>query len=656
MVMLEERIKILSEKHEQVWYMADGIYSMYGDGLPAEDLERLLNKYKNFRLYVDDAHGMSWAGKNGRGYTLSKMDLHPQMVVATSFAKGFGAGGGVLVFPHQKQAQLIRTCGGPLVTSGPLQPATLGAGIEIAKLHFTPKFKELQQDLIDNINYCNLMLKNSNLPAVFNSETPIFFIGTSLPKIAYKVIRRMINEGFYLNLGIFPAVPMRNTGVRFTITRLHTFDQIEAMVNTLEKHYFDVLKEENFDITRINEAFGIESTQEINSNNIISTLEGSFNLNTEHYNSIKDIKKEEWDTYFSNKGNFDWNGLHVLEESFYNNTKKENNWDFDYIIIKNNKGEVILATFFTTALNKDDMFAPENISFEIEKERVKTPYYLTSKTLFMGSLFSEGEHLYLDYNSQYWKNAMSILFEKINEIKNKRKAENIVLRDFTNINNELNSFFIDNGYYQSKMPNNFVIEDLNWKNEDDFLRRLSAKGRRNVRNETLKNISKFDVTIYDEEQNVSSKKLDQWYKLYLNVKNKSLKLNTFTLPFSVFSKMIHNNKLETIELSNKNNNEILAVIFCYKNNSTYNPMLIGLRYDINQNMRPYSQALYQIVTRANEIGSKTVNLGFSADTEKKKIGAKLVKTYAFVSTDETYSQTIMSNMNMKSSKNELILN
>jgi hypothetical protein len=37
----------------------------------------------------------------------------------------------------------------------------------------------------------------------------------------------MLDDGFYTNLGAFPAVPIKNTGVRFTITRLHTFEQIE---------------------------------------------------------------------------------------------------------------------------------------------------------------------------------------------------------------------------------------------------------------------------------------------------------------------------------------------------------------------------------------------------------------------------------------------
>lgn len=44
---------------------------MYGDAAPVKEIEKLLNKYDNFHLYIDDAHGMSWTGKNGCGYVRS---------------------------------------------------------------------------------------------------------------------------------------------------------------------------------------------------------------------------------------------------------------------------------------------------------------------------------------------------------------------------------------------------------------------------------------------------------------------------------------------------------------------------------------------------------------------------------------------------------
>ncbi|MEX2568095.1 MAG: aminotransferase class I/II-fold pyridoxal phosphate-dependent enzyme [Cyclobacteriaceae bacterium] len=91
---LEEKLAGLSVRHERVWYFLDGVYSMYGDVSPINELNVLLNKYPNLNLYIDDAHGMSWAGRNGAGYVMGQVPLHNRMVLSTSLAKGFGSAGG----------------------------------------------------------------------------------------------------------------------------------------------------------------------------------------------------------------------------------------------------------------------------------------------------------------------------------------------------------------------------------------------------------------------------------------------------------------------------------------------------------------------------------------------------------------------------------
>src|SRR5258708_9354900 len=89
MDMLESLIKENPNKYNKIWYMADGLYSMYGDFAPLKDIVYLMEKYSNFHFYVDDAHGMSWKGKNGNVYVLSETPMHPKMVLTTSLANGF---------------------------------------------------------------------------------------------------------------------------------------------------------------------------------------------------------------------------------------------------------------------------------------------------------------------------------------------------------------------------------------------------------------------------------------------------------------------------------------------------------------------------------------------------------------------------------------
>lgn len=159
MDLLEERIKDLRNKHPRIWYLADGIYSMFGDTAPMNDLYALLDHYPSFYLYIDDAHGMSIHGKNGRGFALDRRMFHPKMVVATSLAKAFATGGAVMVYPDKEMARKVRTCGGPLITSGPLQPAQLGAAVAAAKIHLSDEIYSMQEELKERIKFTNLMLK-----------------------------------------------------------------------------------------------------------------------------------------------------------------------------------------------------------------------------------------------------------------------------------------------------------------------------------------------------------------------------------------------------------------------------------------------------------------------------------------------------------------
>src|SRR3954471_9106591 len=120
MDMLEDLIKDNPNKYNKIWYMADGLYSMYGDYAPLKDIVALLDKYSNFYFYVDDAHGMSWTGTHGNGYVLSQVPLHHKMALSTSLAKGFGTGGGVLVLKDPEMRRKIFTCGSSYTYSGPV--------------------------------------------------------------------------------------------------------------------------------------------------------------------------------------------------------------------------------------------------------------------------------------------------------------------------------------------------------------------------------------------------------------------------------------------------------------------------------------------------------------------------------------------------------
>jgi hypothetical protein len=545
-------------------------------------------------------------------------------------------------------ARRVRTCGGPLITSGPMQPAALGAAIASAKIHLSAEIKEMQQELHDNIEFANLMLKKYKLPIVSESDAAVFFVGVSLPKMGYNMIKRMLNRGYYLNLGIFPAVPMKNTGIRFTITRLHSFTQIEEMIAAMAEEFQFALLEEGLSMEQIYKAFKLLIPEELQlEQSVASVITQSLSLKTSLYKTINEVDKKEWDSLFENKGTFDWEGMQVLESSFTENERPEDNWEFDYVIIRDNDNKPIVATFLTTALWKDDMLSPAGVSAVVEEKRLTDPYYLTSKVIAAGSLLTEGEHIYIDKESAYWKDAMQLLFDRIYELQEKYKATNIVLRDFSGLDTAMDSFFVDNGFFRVAMPENNIVNNLDWSTDEEFYNRLSPRSRRHFRQDVQKHEGKFEITI---AKNPSAADIDYWYSLYLNVKNNNLALNTFTLPKKVFEQMCQSENWEVLVMVIKKEYDYngidkpVNIVFSYKTANAYMPMIMGMDYTYNGDFKIYRQALYRWVMRARELGKEKISLGFSAGVEKKKVGAVPVETYAYMQAKDNFNFQVLAEM------------
>lgn len=236
MELLEERIAALSKQYRHVWYLTDGVFSMYGDLAPIDELGKLLKRYEQLHLYVDDAHGMSWSGRHGRGYVLDRLGMQERLVVATSLCKAFSAAGGVLIFSDEQMQRRVKHCGGPMIFSGPIQPPMLGAALASARIHLSSEIVRLQQELQQRIALCNRLLKEYALPLAANSMSPIFYIKLGLPHVAGQMAERLLNEGFYTNHAVYPAVSRRQSGIRFTLTRHHTAQDIRALVEALARN------------------------------------------------------------------------------------------------------------------------------------------------------------------------------------------------------------------------------------------------------------------------------------------------------------------------------------------------------------------------------------------------------------------------------------
>lgn len=222
--------------YERVWYLADGIYSMYGDVVPIEEISPLLDVYDNLWLYLDDAHGIGWSGMHGRGYVLARTELHPRMIVIGSLAKAVGAGGAVVAMCDAEMAARVRMVGTTFMFSGPLHPAELGAAVAAADILLSPELEERQARLRSMIDHTLAEIDRVGLTVADRSPTPIWYVPIGGFDAAKRVAMALVADGFYVNLASFPAVPLGQGGLRFANTLYHTEAQTTALVEAIARH------------------------------------------------------------------------------------------------------------------------------------------------------------------------------------------------------------------------------------------------------------------------------------------------------------------------------------------------------------------------------------------------------------------------------------
>lgn len=276
---------------------------------------------------------------------------------------------------------------------------------------------------------------------------------------------------------------------------------------------------------------------------------------------------------------------------------------------------------------------------------------MTSHVLSLGSTFTEGEHLYIDRKHPKWKEALKVLLHEIEKLSDNLKTEMIVLRDFKE-DSELARIFNDEGYIPMEMPEACILENMNWKDEDEYMEKLSARSRRHFRKEVLSFENKFEVEILKIPTDYE---IDQFYQLYHSVKQNNYGINTFAYPKELFSAMADDLNWEFIVLKLKPSFHegpeplTVGVMFCYKNSGiTYVPSLIGMDYTYATDFQVYRQLLYQTIKRAKELGFIRIDFGLSASFEKRKLGATIIKKFAYIQVEDNFKMESLGMMRNES--------
>ena len=636
---LEQKILEYREKYNRIWYVFDGIYSMFGDSPKYDEISKLQEKYKQLYLYIDDAHGTSWIGKHGRGFALSNIELNERIVLVASMTKAYGATGGVFVIKDDEMYNRVEAWGGSYTYAGPIENSSLGAAIASANIHLSDDIYKLQNELQDKINYCYNLLEKKGIPLISTAKSPIFYIGVGTIAMGYNVFTRLLNDGLYTNMGVYPAVPEACTGIRFTITNHLTYEDIDTLVNAFAYHLPRALQEEKRHIKDVVRAFrryrNLNHLLDIEMYNQKQAADSS-TLTLECHSSITKVSATVWDEMMQGKGAFTADAMHFYEKVFSDKTDKGNDWNFYYYLIKDPIGKIVFASFFTSCLYKEDIMSSAQVSEQIELKRKNDPDYMTTTALMMGSSITNGAHYYLDEIHPQWKESIRLLIEDLWKKQDRISANYLILRDFEP-NSKVGEEIRKMGFADIKLEGSNYIKNTNI-DFGSFIDSLNQNQRYKIRKEVLKKDIQ-NLTVKTNKCNENE--IEDSYKIYLKTKKKNLSLNTFELPFNFFKEANQNDSWMLIRVYS--NNQLISCTLNFINKTTFCAVVFGMDYSsLVENI--YKKTLYLTIKQAIDQGAKIVHLGISAKATKHMFGAKHIDQVGYIAIKDNFNAMLLESM------------
>ena len=208
--------------------ITDGVFSMDGDLAPLPELLDLANRYDAL-LIVDDAHATGVIG-DARGTAHHFHCESPRIITTGTMSKALGAIGGY-VCGTQTIIDYIINHSRPFIFATALSPADIGASI--GALEVLEDDPSVYANLRSNTEYMHHALRSLGIPS--SSDTPIFPIIIGSNEDTLSASRICEEHRIILSAIRPPTVPVNTGRLRLTVTASHTQQDLQTVIETLQK-------------------------------------------------------------------------------------------------------------------------------------------------------------------------------------------------------------------------------------------------------------------------------------------------------------------------------------------------------------------------------------------------------------------------------------
>jgi 8-amino-7-oxononanoate synthase len=229
MAALESRLQKVEPEAGKL-IVADGVFSMEGDVIQLPELCRIADNH-GAAIMVDDAHAIGVLGKNGAG-TASHFGLTDQVhLIMGTFSKSLASLGG-FIGSDAETIDYLKHHSRPLIFSASMSPANAAA--VLAALQIMQAEPERSAQLWRNTHRMKQGLCNLGFD-LGDSETPILPVYCRDLMVAFKMCKRLQEEGLFVNPVVSPAVAPGSELIRISLMATHTDKQVDFALDKLGK-------------------------------------------------------------------------------------------------------------------------------------------------------------------------------------------------------------------------------------------------------------------------------------------------------------------------------------------------------------------------------------------------------------------------------------